>query len=64
MRESTSSRHTFSLNAPSRRSTLNVFDSAAAEEAGIETTVKAPSKRSSMTAIDVRREDQFGMHQL
>ena len=44
------SRHTFSQNLPARRSTLNVFSNATAEDAGL--GVNVPKKRSSMTMIE------------
>ena len=51
---STAVRHTFSNNAPARRSTLTVFSSAAAEEAGLAAAVRANAaraRRSSTTAL-------------
>ena len=55
-------RHTFSDTVPTRRSTLNVFSAAAAEEAEF-INVTAPRKRSSMTTIE-RFEHEHQDHML
>ena len=64
---STAVRHTFSNNAPARRSTLNVFSSAAAEEAGLSAAVRANAaraRRSSMAALTTMSVQQHPEHMI